>query len=131
MELVELNVKDFYNGRSLLDILDNENIISYYIYDRDKKAMDEKYREIAYFLTDKYLIKTTARHKDILIEKWDRKDIIKVEKHYSVKIFNREKYTEIEEIVIITSKERVPILSPVEMTAGDEIDNYKKFIYNF
>lgn len=131
MELANLNVKDFYNGRSLLDILDNENIIAYYIYDRDKKAVDEKYREIAFFLTDTHLIKSTARHQDILIEKWDREDFKKIEKHYAVKIFNREKYTEIEELVIVTSVDKIPVLSPVEITAGDEIDNYRNFIKYF
>lgn len=126
---MQFDEKEFYNGRALLPILSEENILICYRYDSDKISKEEKYREISYFITPTHLIKTTARHHSINIKKWCRDDFLEIEKTYDVKLFNTEEFTSITQIKIKTSlDEIIEINPPKESTGEKELGRFIEFI---
>lgn len=106
----------------------NENIQAYYRYDRGKDSDEEKYREISFFLTDIHLIKITAKHHSIIVEKWRRDDFKKVEKEYDIKLFNTIESLYSTQVKIYTSKEDIFIPIPDEESRREQLENFIELI---
>ncbi len=123
-----MDVKEFYNGKPLFHILEKEPVISHYRYDRGKENENEKYREITYFLTDIHLIRVTAQHHKIKVEKWRIDDFKKIEKEYEIRMFNTIESLYSTQVNITTSKEIITIPIPDELTRREQMNNFIELI---